>query len=447
MTPSPILRPSMRNSHALTAIPEWLFPTLTLVILVGIPTYAAVMRGRFYAIFSVIILGFASAGAFSVYESLGGWLPNSLAFPTRILFLYGMIAMAVHYLMLVHARMRGPLYRGLISLPGQVFLASSFMAAFWMLLLLVVRLPLLWLGADGALAWLMPLDAVPYIVGIAAAFTSARPRGETVHVRVGDAQPEDFSRLPITQKPHRAQDREADSPLRIIQLSDTHLGPWQSVERLRSLIRELISHDPDLVLLTGDFLTMESNATPGALEEALSPLAAIQERCFAIFGNHDHEAPDEVRSGLAANGITLLVDEAVVAETRTGPIQIIGADYVGKGRKEHLETLLGEHPRTGNQPRMLLLHDPSAFHDLPEDDVDLVFSGHTHGGQVGLVSLGFSWTVLNGSRWPDHGHFARGRSHLYVHRGTGFYGFPLRIGVPGEASVLEIEWAGSRLTG
>ena len=88
--------------------------------------------------------------------------------------------------------------------------------------------------------------------------------------------------------------------------------------------------------------------------------------------------------------------------------------------------------------RLLLLHDPVGFHALPEDDVDLVLSGHTHGGQVGLVSLGLDWTVLAPSRWPDQGLFARGRSRLYVHRGTGFYGFPLRVGVPAEHSVLEI---------
>ena len=69
-----------------------------------------------------------------------------------------------------------------------------------------------------------------------------------------------------------------------------------------------------------------------------------------------------------------------------------------------------------------------------------MLSGHTHGGQVGLVSLGMDWTVLSRSRWPDHGLFARGRSRLYVHRGTGFYGFPLRVGVPGEASLLEVLW-------
>ena len=74
---------------------------------------------------------------------------------------------------------------------------------------------------------------------------------------------------------------------------------------------------------------------------------------------------------------------------------------------------------------------------MPPGTVDLTLSGHTHGGQLGLVSLGLDWTVLSRSRWPDHGLFGLGTNRLYVHRGTGFYGFPLRVGVPGEASVLE----------
>ena len=88
--------------------------------------------------------------------------------------------------------------------------------------------------------------------------------------------------------------------------------------------------------------------------------------------------------------------------------------------------------------RLLLLHSPAGFAHVPPGEVDLVLSGHTHGGQLGLVSFGFDWTVLSRSRWPDHGLFGHGTSRLYVHRGTGFYGFPLRVGVPGEASVLEV---------
>ena len=85
-----------------------------------------------------------------------------------------------------------------------------------------------------------------------------------------------------------------------------------------------------------------------------------------------------------------------------------------------------------------MLHDPLGFQHIAAGEIDLVLSGHTHGGQVGLVSLGFDWTVLSRSAWPDHGLFALGSNRLYVHRGTGFYGFPLRVGVPGEASVMEV---------
>jgi hypothetical protein len=141
---------------------------------------------------------------------------------------------------------------------------------------------------------------------------------------------------------------------------------------------------------------------------------------------------------MRAIGIPLLIDDEACFETPIGPVQIIGSDYVNSERRTHLESLLGQFPRRENHLRLLLLHDPLAFHALPEDDVDLVLSGHTHGGQVGLVWLGLDWTVLSRSRWPDQGLFARGASRLYVHRGTGFYGFPLRVGVPAEFSVLEI---------
>jgi predicted MPP superfamily phosphohydrolase len=87
------------------------------------------------------------------------------------------------------------------------------------------------------------------------------------------------------------------------------------------------------------------------------------------------------------------------------------------------------------------MHSPMGFAHLVPGEVDLVLSGHTHGGQLGLVSFGLDWTVLSRTRWPDHGLFAHGTSRMYVHRGTGFYGFPLRVGVPGEASLLEVSLA------
>jgi predicted MPP superfamily phosphohydrolase len=175
-----------------------------------------------------------------------------------------------------------------------------------------------------------------------------------------------------------------------------------------------------------------------ALAAALAPLRPVADRCYAVFGNHDHEAPHEVRHGLAANGIRLLMDDEAVAETAIGPVQVLGADWVPRGHREHLLALCGRFPRRADHLRLLLLHDPLAFVHVPDGAAALVLSGHTHGGQLGLVSMGLAWTVLSRTRWPDHGLFAHGTNRLYVHRGTGHYGFPLRIGVPGEASVLEV---------
>jgi predicted MPP superfamily phosphohydrolase len=190
--------------------------------------------------------------------------------------------------------------------------------------------------------------------------------------------------------------------------------------------------------MTQNINTMEGAGKPGALALAFEPLRRMEGRTFAVFGNHDHESPEEVHQALSENGVTLLVDSEAVVETAAGPVQILGADYRGRGRRRQLERLFARHPRLEGHLRLLLLHDPSAFRHVPGGEVDLTLSGHTHGGQVGLVSLGIDWTVLKRTGFPDHGLFARGSSRLYVHRGTGFYGFPIRMGVPGEASILEV---------
>ena len=187
---------------------------------------------------------------------------------------------------------------------------------------------------------------------------------------------------------------------------------------------------------------MESQGDPELLRRALEPLAApaMAGKVFACHGNHDLEAPQTVRRALEANGIRLLVDDAEVVTTGAGLVQIVGMDFTWRDRAAHLQSVCTDHPRVAGTTRLVLLHDPGAFKHLPEGEADLVLSGHTHGGQVGLLSLGLSWTFLRlfGITIPDHGFWARGRDRMYVHRGTGHYGFPLRIGVPSEESVLSV---------
>lgn len=218
-----------------------------------------------------------------------------------------------------------------------------------------------------------------------------------------------------------------------------------SARRLRGIAERAVSQKPDLVLLTGDFLTMESQAHPELLAHAFAPLAALPGRVFACLGNHDHEAPDTVRSALASAGVRLLVDDAATVETAAGLVQVLGFDFVWRKRAEHLARVCAMHPRASGVFRLALLHDPSAFRHLPQGEADLVLSGHTHGGQVGFVSLGLPWTLLRlFSQSPDHGFWARGTDRLYVHRGTGHYGFPLRLGVPAEESLLRVHGRGAQ---
>jgi len=416
----------------------WIFRGFAGGTWIGVPTYAAFVRGRFYAVFSLVILSFSLPGALILHSRLRELSSPELTFLLDCLFTYSMAAAGIQFAHLVRARMRGEIFRWLVSVPAQTFIAGGMLAGPWLLLLFPFRLGFSMLDWQTTLAVWSWIEALPLLIAALSIVTSMTTRPETVRFRLSRQGPEKIQRVPVERFRGRPPEPLLQRPLRIVQISDTHLGPWQSVARLRTQVARLVARDPDLVMLTGDFLTMESMGSPGCLEEALRPLQPIASRCAAIFGNHDHEAPHQVRDAMRALGIPLLIDEEICFETPIGPVQVVGSDYVNRDRRAHLEALLGQFPRRQNHLRLLLLHDPLSFHALPDDEVDLVLSGHTHGGQVGLVSLGIDWTVLSRSRWPDQGLFARGSSRLYVHRGTGFYGFPLRVGVPAEFSVLAI---------
>jgi len=373
-------------------------------------------RSRTYALFRAIGLGVEVLFASALF-------PRVHAFwPLWPLFVYGHAAVFTQALALIRPRLRPLPYRVLVSIPGAFFGAGTVLALPWVLLMAFgVRLPALWL---------------PYAIAFAGVVQSLRSTEEEVHLVVADGQS-----VPELQR-HRAGGPAVERPLSIVQITDPHLGPFMSVARLRRICERAVERKPDLVLLTGDFLTMESQSDPELLASALAPLAALPGRCFACFGNHDHEAPDTVRGALARAGVTLLVDQSCELETAAGPVQIVGMDFVWRERKEHLARVCAAQPRKDGLLRIVLLHDPGAFKHLPAGEADLVLSGHTHGGQVGLVSLGLPWTLMRlFVSVPDHGFWARGSDRLYVHRGTGHYGFPLRLGVPGEQSVLFVHAA------
>jgi predicted MPP superfamily phosphohydrolase len=368
---------------------------------------ALFLRSRAYATFRGIQLGLHTLIAVAVAPAFA---------PIGPAFVYLHALVYLQSIALVRPRLRPFWYRALISVPAAFFGAGTLLALPWAL--------------AAAFGWRLPAVWLPYAVALLGVVQSLTVREELVDVVVADGIVPGLRR-------HVTGAARVARPLRIVQITDPHLGPFMSVRRLRSIVESAVRRDPDLVMLTGDFLTMESQADPELLATSLEPLRALEGRVFACFGNHDHEAPATVRHALEHAGARLLMDESAIVQTGAGPVQILGADFVFQGREQHLARLCAAHPRLPNTLRLLLLHDPTAFRYVPEGEADLVLSGHTHGGQVGLVSLGLPWTMMRlFVKAPDHGLWARGSDRLYVHRGTGHYGFPLRIGVPAENSLL-----------
>jgi len=349
--------------------------------------------------------------------------PHSL--PLMRVFTALHVAVYVNFVALSRPRMRPLAYRLLVSWPAAFFVTGTLLALPWALALSF--------GFHPWAPWL------PYAFGAVGLLQSLTAHEEEIDLVIGGPS------QTTTVAPHARGNAREDRPLRIVQITDPHIGPFMSVERLRRIAANAVAKKPDLVLLTGDFLTMESQSDPELLRRAFEPLREMPGKVFACYGNHDHEAVATVTTALAENGVTLLVDEECVVETEAGPVQIVGMDFKRRDRQAHLQRVCTEHPRKRGVTRIVLLHDPGAFRHLPEGEGDLVLSGHTHGGQVGLVSLGLSWTFLRlfGIRIPDHGFWARGRDRMYVHRGTGHYGFPLRLGVPSEESFLRVHRAAS----
>jgi predicted MPP superfamily phosphohydrolase len=398
------------------------FGALTLAGWLTVVVAASVIRGRPFAMFVGVLVGIYSLVAAAMAPSFAAVMPIFVAFHAVVY---------VNFLALARPRMRPLVYRLIVSWPASFFAAGTLLAIPWAVL-----------SAVGLHPWAPWLPYAFAAVGMLQSLTTKR---EEIDIVVSGPAGPHADRL----APHPHGQAREERPLRIVQITDPHIGPFMSVARLRRIASRAVAAKPDLVFLTGDFLTMESHSDPDLLLNALEPLRAMPGKVFACHGNHDHEAPAVVARALSKNGITLLVDAEQDVQTDAGPVQIVGMDFTFRNRAEHLARVCAEHPRKPGMLRIVLLHDPGAFRHLPPGEGDLVLSGHTHGGQVGLLSLGLPWTFLRlfGDKIPDHGFWARGTDRMYIHRGTGHYGFPLRLGVPAEESLVRVHRAVEASTG
>lgn len=223
---------------------------------------------------------------------------------------------------------------------------------------------------------------------------------------------------------------------RIAQLSDLHLEPFTTVDDILQSVQACNSLKPDMVALTGDFVTNNTRAAP-VVAELLAQLKAPY-GVYASLGNHDFwsGAPDVVKA-LNEHKIPVLRNETRRIRTDLGTLWLGGLDSVYVNKPDVRKTL---QDWKQTQPLVLMMHEPDAADVIAAAGVKaLQISGHTHGGQ--LVFRGKAPMTLRRARHGKKylaGQYQVGALQLYVNRGIGCVGVPMRIGCPPEVTELTL---------
>ena len=248
---------------------------------------------------------------------------------------------------------------------------------------------------------------------------------------------------------------------KIVQISDMHSGSWTRSEPLKNAVNMINAENADVVCFTGDLVNSEANE----IVPFIDIFKEIRGKygVFSILGNHDYgtyhdwgypKGSDEEKAAIAENmerlyghhaalGWDLLRDDNRIIEVNGHKLGLIGVENWGSAFR---------FPRLADLPKatagteacdckVLLSHDPTHWDAKVRPgypDIDLTLSGHTHGFQFGIEIPGFRWSPAQYLYKQWAGLYQEGDQHLYVNRGLGFLGYPGRVGILPEISVLTL---------
>lgn len=233
---------------------------------------------------------------------------------------------------------------------------------------------------------------------------------------------------------------------RIVQITDLHgmvFGPqnlW--------LLNKVAKYNPDMIFVTGDIVAHhgQSNEAVIALMQDLSNMAPT----YFVLGNHESHIPEgmlgEVLSAMKKAGVFILNNKKVTIEKDGEKIDIAGVidpTFVSREPQNQAVIMAHELDRLDIDPKrytILLSHRPEMFEQFKEHQINLIFSGHTHGGQVRLP-LHNAIYVPHQGLFPkyDEGYFTDGKTTMYVSRGLGHSGFPVRVSATPEIVVMTLK--------
>ena len=223
---------------------------------------------------------------------------------------------------------------------------------------------------------------------------------------------------------------------RIVQVSDLHVGNYDSRARGLEWAARVNTLAPDLVAVTGDLVTTGTVF----YEDAADVIGAMRAKdgVFVSLGNHDQSDPNALARLISERGPVVLRNASRVIRRGAAELVVAGIDD-RMTRKDDLERTL--EGRRAGAPTVLLSHYPDFFEAAAERGVDLVLSGHTHGGQIALPFASRRVSFSRLARQAAAGLHIRGASRLYVNAGLGTTGPPVRLGIPPEIAVLVLRRA------
>lgn len=228
---------------------------------------------------------------------------------------------------------------------------------------------------------------------------------------------------------------------KIALISDFHFGPYTGAREIGAAVRKVNELQADVVALLGDFVSepLSGNRRAGAnkAEPCAQVLGDLRSRfgSFAVLGNHDYSTdPERVASALEAKGIRVLRNGSQVFEQDGGRLWFLGLNDASVSAARLDQALKGVPT---SDPKILLVHEPDFADRASHSDIDVQFSGHSHGGQIRIPGVRPLWLPPLARKYYK-GYYRVGRMQLYTNEGIGTIGLPFRFCCPPEVTLVTL---------
>jgi predicted MPP superfamily phosphohydrolase len=247
---------------------------------------------------------------------------------------------------------------------------------------------------------------------------------------------------------------QAFKGFKIVHISDVHSGSFQDKTAVKKGIDLINAQHPDLILFTGDLV----NDRHDEMLEYMDIFSTLKAKygVYSTLGNHDYgdyvawpnaaaktDNLEKLKNVHAKMGWRLLMNEHVAIEKNNDAFALLGIENWGaKGRFPKYGKMQEAYPGTEKYAfKILMSHDPSHWDAQVKTeykDIDLMLAGHTHGMQFGLENPYFKWSPVQWMYKQWAGLYEEGNQKLYVNRGFGFIGYPGRVGILPEITLIEL---------